>query len=152
MPSKKTEPQVDEAAKNEPVEEKEPQVVKAGLCGHVNRQHYNTQGRLSELTCDLPPKHLGDHHARYMKNIGEPVTDEKGRVLKVSYHEEEAETWWNDVAGKPVADVAIGAVETLNLNQKDMIMSFMNRNPNLSAAEALKMAKSQAEWNLQEPS
>lgn len=143
---------VETAEQETQAEEPKAEEPKVMVCGHVNRQHYNSKGRLSEILCDLPPKHTGDHHAKYMKNVGEPVNDEKGRVTRVTYHEEEADTYWNDAAAKPVGDVVVGTVEALNLNQKDMIMAVLNNDPTLSTEAALNIAKAKAEWNLQEPS
>jgi hypothetical protein len=137
-------------AEEKNVVEKVVEKVKAAAvstCGHVNKQHYNTKGKLEDLACDLEPKHAGDHHAKYRKNVGEPVTDEKGRVVRVDYHEEEADAYWNDAAGKPAASIHGREVEQTSLLQKDLIMQVMKENPHLTVEQATAQAKALPQWN-----
>lgn len=151
-PKKKAE-SVDEAVSAEtPEAVKEPKVQAPETCGHINRHHYNAAGRLEELACTLLPKHTGDHSATYKKNVGDPVHDEKGRVIKVEYHEEEATAVWNDAAGKPAADIQEGEIAQMTLFQKDLVMQLLAKNPTLTVDQAVAQAKQMPEWNSPGPS
>jgi hypothetical protein len=137
---------VQEPVIEEPIKEPEPQV-----CGHVNRHSYGTDGKLQPLSCDLAPKHEGDHHARHIRNVkDEPETDAKGRVVKQTYHTEEAETWWKDAAGKPAHLIPEGEIGQMSLLQKDLVMQILNKNPKMPVADAVKQAKSNPAWNAAE--
>jgi hypothetical protein len=121
--------------------------TKASQCGHANMQHYGTNGRLEKIVCDLPDGHAGDHHAKYTRNAkDEPETDSKGRVLKLTYHEEEADAWWNDEAGRPARAVDNDALQT-SLLQKDLIMQVMKESPHLTIEQAMAKAKALPQWN-----
>lgn len=126
----------------------EPKPITPQLCGHVNRHHFGPDGQPLELVCDLEPHKTGDHHARYQKNIADPVMDEKGRVIKVNYHLEEADAWWGDAAGKPVADILEGDQVQMTLHQKDMVMEILSKDPRMTAQEAVARAKAMSEWNV----
>jgi len=121
--------------------------VELSTCGHVNRHHFGTDGKPLELVCDLDPKHTGDHHAKYQKNVADPVMDEKGRVVKVTYHQEESDAYWGDAAGKPVAEILEGKQVQMSLLQKDMVMEILNRDPRMTIQEATNIAKAKPEWN-----
>jgi hypothetical protein len=135
-----------EAPVTETIKEKVTSALR-GTCGHVNKQHYNTKGKLEDLACDLEPKHAGDHHAKYQKNVPEPVTDEKGRVTNVNYHEEEADAYWTNAAGKPAKDISEGTVPQLSLMQKDLLAQLMARNPDMTVEVALEKVKTDPRWN-----
>lgn len=132
MPSKKEEAKTEETP--------------APVCGHINKHHYNTKGKKEEITCTLPKKHTGDHSAEYTRLVGTQISDEKGRVVRTDYHEEQAVAMWGDGAGVDAAQIYAGEVEQLSLLQKDLVMQVMAKAPNLSAAEALLVAKAQPEW------
>lgn len=121
--------------------------VKLSTCGHINRHHFGPDGKPLELACDLDPKHTGDHHAKYQKNVAEQTMDEKGRVIKVTYHQEEADAYWGDAASKPVAEIVEGKQVQMNLLQKEMVMEILNRDPRMTAQEAINIAKAKPEWN-----
>lgn len=116
-------------------------------CGHVNKQHYNTKSRLEDLVCDLEKDHKGDHHAFYQKNVPDHETDDKGRVTKSKYTQEEAEAYWGDMAGTPAKDISEVAMPQLSQFQKDLLGEVLKKNPNLTATEALAVAKSSPTWN-----
>jgi hypothetical protein len=127
--------------------EVEVQETQPGRCGHVNHQHYGTNGRLEKVACDLPDGHAGDHHAKYTRNVkDEPETDAKGRVMKQTYHTEEADAWWNDAAGKPARPVDNDAIQ-MSLLQKDLIMQVTKENPRLTIEQATEQAKALPQWN-----
>lgn len=121
--------------------------AKSGGCGHVNRQAYGTNGKLQELVCDLEPKHKGDHHARAIRNVPEPVTDQKGITTSVKQREEEADAWWGDAAGKLTRDIIADVPEQMSLFQKDLVMGILNKNPNLTVEQALSQAKASPAWS-----
>lgn len=127
-------------------EETTAEQVVASACGHVNKQHYGINGKLQDLACTLPAKHTGDHQALYKKNVGEPATDEKGRVVKTNYHEEDKVAFWGEAAGKP-ANPVTGEVVQTSLLQKDLIMQIMKENARLTVEEATAQAKADARWN-----
>ena len=120
--------------------------AKFGGCGHVNRQHYGTDGKLLEIVCDLEPKHEGDHHARAMRNVPEPVTNEKGIVTSVKQRQEEVGTWWGDKAAALTRDVIANVAEQMSLLQKDLVMDILNKNPNLTVEQAIAQAKASNAW------
>lgn len=117
------------------------------VCGHVNKQHTGTDGKLQDLSCILPKEHSGDHKARHMRKVGEPVTNEKGQVLRTEYHEEEVDASWGDVAGKPVSEISEEATLQMSLLQKDLVMQILTREPALDAKQAIAKAKLSKEWN-----
>lgn len=98
------------------------------------------------MACDLPKGHTGDHHAIYLKNVPEYVTNEKGTPIKVNYHEEEAETYWGELAGTPANEIKSGEITQLTGYQKDLLMEVMKKNPLLSAEQALAVAKLEKNW------
>jgi hypothetical protein len=122
------------------------------VCGHINKQHYNTKGKLEDLPCTLTKGHEGDHSAEYVKLVGEAVSDEKGRVVKVNYSEEQAVAYWGNAAGTPASKIQAGEIERMTLLQKDLVMQRMSRNPDLSVAEATAQAKASPEWTAAERS
>lgn len=145
MPNPKK--KLEEPTTDEPVEETAGKVPpKEAVCGHVNHQHYGLNGQLELLACDLQKQHVGDHHARYQKNTGERVEDEKGRLVKVEYHPEEADAYWNDAAGKPASNNLNETLQT-NLWQKDLIMRILKEHKDMSAEDAYKLAKADPSWN-----
>ena len=117
------------------------------LCGHINKQHYNTKGRLEDLTCDLEKGHTGDHHAIYEKNVPDHETDDKGRVKKPRYNQEKAETYWGVRAGTPAKEISEAAVPQLSQFQKDLLGEVLKKSPNLTAEQALAVAKASPTWN-----
>lgn len=116
-------------------------------CKHVNKQHVNEKGVLQDLVCTLPENHAGDHRARHLRRVGEPVTNEKGVILKMEYHEEEVEASWNDVAGKPASEISEEPVLQMSLLQKDLVMQILTRNPAMDVKQAIAQAKLSKEWN-----
>jgi hypothetical protein len=120
--------------------------LEARTCGHVNKHHYNTKGKLEDLACTLPKDHEGAHSAKYVKLVGEPVNDEKGRVVKTDYHEVEAVAAWSDAAGVPANRIQAGEIEAMTLLQKDLVMQVMAKAPNLTVEQATATAKAQPEW------
>lgn len=131
----------------DPIEGDETVQVVDLRCRHTNNHIYGTDGKLTSITCDLPKGHGGDHHAHYTKNVGEPVHDEKGRVKKVEYHEEEAETYWGDLAETPADQIQVGNTEQLSFLQKDLVLDILNRNPRLSINQATQQARALQQWN-----
>jgi len=117
------------------------------ICGHVNKQHYNTKGRLEDLTCDLEKGHTGDHHAIYEKNVPDHETDDKGRVTKSRYAQEETEAYWGEMAGTPAKEISEAAVPQLSQFQKDLLGEVLKKSPNLTAEQALAVAKASPTWN-----
>ncbi len=122
--------------------------IESDLCGHVNRHRFGTDGNLQELTCDLKPEHAGDHHAKCMVNVPDYTTNEKGIVTSVKYHQEERDGYWTDAAGTPVKDIKVGEVPAMNMNQKDMVLDIMKKNPRLNVDQAITLARSTPEWNV----
>jgi hypothetical protein len=121
-------------------------VFEPAACGHVNKQHYNTDGKLQDLACTLPDGHIGDHQALCKKLSGEPQTDEKGRVVKSNYYEVDAIAYWNNAAGKAANPVTTEVMQT-SLLQKDLIMQIMKEHPSLTVEQATAQAKADARWN-----
>lgn len=121
--------------------------IKHAACGHITRHHYNAQGALEDLACVLPASHAGDHSAPYMKSVGEPVHDEKGRVVKTVYHEEQAVAYWNDSAGKPANRIREGEVGQMTLMQKDLVMQMLGKEPDLPIENAITKARALPQWN-----
>lgn len=82
----------------------------AALCGHVNKQYYNTQGILEDLVCVLPAGHSGDHSAscqtllKHQYAIKDPA---KEYVVKngAEYEVVTQEAFWGDAAGVSAADI-----------------------------------------------
>jgi hypothetical protein len=128
----------------------EVKAVVRGTCGHVNKHHYNTKGKQEDLACALPESHSGDHSAPYTKLVGEPVTDEKGRVVRTSYTEAPAMSTWGNAAGQPASEIRAGEIEQMTLLQKDLVMQVMAKAPNLSVEQATAAAKAQPEWTAAE--
>lgn len=137
----------------EALAEAEPETPKAApkagpiLCGHVNKHNYNADGELEDLACTLPLGHAGDHSAEYVKNVGEPQHDEKGRVVKVVYHQEKAVAYWGDAAGKPADEIGEGEVAQMSLMQKDLVMGLLAKNPALKVDQAVAQARGLPAWN-----
>ena len=121
--------------------------MKEELCGHINKQHYNTKGRLEDLKCDLEKGHAGDHHAVYEKNTPDHETDDKGRVTKSRYAQEEAEAYWGELAGTPAKEISEAAVPQLSQFQKDLLGEVLKKSPNLTTEQALVVAKASPTWN-----
>lgn len=139
---KKEKPTLDDKVENVVLEE-----TFAAACGHVNKQHYGTDGRLQDLICNLPKGHDGDHRALYAMKIGEPVNDEKGRVIRTNYREEERYGYWNDSAGKTAAPADGVEMEQTSLWQKDLIMRIMAKDPDMTVEKATQKAKQDPAWN-----
>ena len=116
-------------------------------CDHVNKQHYNTKGRLEDLKCDLEEGHKGDHHAFYEKNVPDHETNDKGQVTKSRYTQETAEAWWGDLAGTPAKEITERPMPQLSQYQKDLLGDVLRKNPHLSAEQALAEAKNSPTWN-----
>lgn len=120
--------------------------VKEPLCGHVNKQHYGTKGKLEDLACTLPAGHAGNHSSPYKRLVGTPVTDEKGRVIKQNYEEVDDVSWWSDAAGAPAEQVHIGSKDQMTLYQRDLVMQVIQKNPKLSVDQAIAQASASEEW------
>lgn len=117
------------------------------VCGHVNKQHTGADGKLQDLSCSLTKNHDGDHKARHMRKIGEPVSNEKGQTLRMEYHEKEVESSWGDAAGKPASEISEEPVLQMSLLQKDLVMQILTRNPAMDVKQAIAQAKLSKEWN-----
>jgi hypothetical protein len=78
MPKKKPEPKQTPAEKV--VKAVENAAISIVSCGHINRQHHNTENELEDLACTLEKGHAGDHSAEV---DGRPVS-------------------WSNAAGTPV--------------------------------------------------
>lgn len=149
MPKKKAHEEVLETETVEiPVPEtKIVKEIKLTTCGHVNKQHFNAEGKLEDLACTLDPRHPGDHQAPYKKNVADHLYDEKNRIVKITYHLEDAVSYWNDSAGKPADKVKSGEVAQMTGFQRDLVMQILSRNPRLNVDQALAQARQSPEWN-----
>lgn len=131
--------------------EKEVEQVKESkgkpVCGHINKQHTGTDGKLEDLVCNLPEGHKGDHKAKHQRNIPDYEHDDKGKVKKVTYHQEEVETSWGDAAGTPASQIQEEVVPQMSLLQKDLVMQILSREPALDVKMAVAKAKMSKEWN-----
>lgn len=115
-------------------------------CGHVNKQHYNTKGRLEDLTCTLPKGHPGDHFATAMKNVPDHVYDMKGAAIQQKWNEVEAEVFWSDAAGTPAKDIKEKEIPQLSDFQKDLVASILKKNPDILVEEAIAQARNSPVW------
>ena len=115
-------------------------------CGHINKQHYNVQGRLEDLACTLPKGHSGDHYARHLRKTPNHVYNEKGIVIQARYDEVEAETFWGDVAGTPASDIKEKEMKQLTGFQKDLLMTVMSKNPDMTVEDAIKQVRETPAW------
>lgn len=120
-----------------------PKVVKT--CEHVNKQFYGLSGRLEDLTCELTQGHKGDHYAKTMRKEPNPVVDNKGIVIQERYNEVEAEAYWGNMAETPVRDITEKPAAQLSLYQRDILATFLKKNPNVD--EALGEARKSPLWN-----
>lgn len=63
------------------------------LCGHINQQFFNAEGRSVGLACTLPKGHTGNHEATYTLK-GEPAigswTDGAGNYPPVASYSKKA--------------------------------------------------------------
>lgn len=116
------------------------------LCGHISKHHYNSKGRLEDISCDFVKGHTGDHHAKYMKKVDAPETDVRGIVIEHHYHEEEADAYWGDAAGVPANEIKEGKTLQLTNFQKDILADIMNSDNSLSVEDALAKAKASPKW------
>lgn len=116
------------------------------VCGHINKQHYSSKGRLEDVSCDRVKGHSGDHHAKYMKKVDAPETDVRGIVIEHHYHDEEADTYWGDAAGVPANEIKEGKILRLSNFQKDILADIMNHDNSLTVEEALKQAQTSPKW------
>jgi hypothetical protein len=120
--------------------------VEHQLCGHINRHHTDTSGKLTPLACTLEPGHTGDHSAAYTRNVPEYITDHKGIAIKVIQNPTEAVTYWRDEAGTPASEIVPEEVPQMTGYQRDLVMQILQRNPKMSTTEAIEKAKSMKEW------
>jgi len=146
MPKKNKVPLVDgsEAAPEDVVMGKDG--FESALCGHINRHYYNPKGRLEDLACDLPKGHTGDHHAKHLINVPDPIVDSKGGVIEQHYRQEEADAYWGDAAGTPAQDIKAKDIPQLSQFQKDLVAEVMKSNPGMSAEDAVAEAKNSPIW------
>lgn len=116
MPKKDTGPETGE----------NPPVVLVGKCGHVNKQHFNKDGVLEDLTCTLPadhpavlirtdtikgadgalvsvPVHAQVHKAEYEHLVADIIPPLKQRVegRPITYKVVKVIGEWMDAAGIP---------------------------------------------------
>ena len=115
-------------------------------CGHINKQHYGTKGKLEDLACTLPVGHSGNHSAPYKRLVGTPVTDEKGRVIKNTYEEVDDVGQWGDMAGTPAEQVFVGEKDQMTLYQRDMVLQIVKNNPKITIEQAIAQASQSEEW------
>ena len=115
-------------------------------CGHINRHHTDTSGKLAPLACTLPKGHTGDHYATYIRNVPEYITNERGVAVKVIQNQTEGETYWQDIAGTPASEITPEEVPQMTGYQRDLVMQILQRNPKMSATEAIAKAKLTKEW------
>lgn len=103
-----------------------PKKTDEGVCGHVNKHFYNTDGQLEDLVCTLPVGHepvllrtdnIKDpggevrsvpvysklHQAEYEHKIADVIPPLKQRVegKPIIYKVEKAVAEWTDAAGVP---------------------------------------------------
>lgn len=134
-------------AKSE-VEEPAMVEVKKSLCNHENKHAFNEEGKLAPLFCDLPNGHQGDHHAKFTQRLQVvDEYDEKGRVRKSHFEDNEQDAHWNDAAGIPAAEIEENNIEQLTDYQRDLIMEVMRKNPSLNARQAKAAAKESELWD-----
>lgn len=117
------------------------------LCGHVNKQYYNTAGRLEDLSCTLPDGHSGDHSAESKINVPDHIHDEGGRVVKSRYTQEERTAYWSDSAGTPAAQITEKQLPQLTEFQKDLLSEVLRKNPSMEVSAAVEMARSNPLWS-----
>lgn len=146
MPKKNQVPLADgsEAAPEDVVMGKEGFTV---LCGHINKHFVNTDGRLKDLSCDLPKGHEGDHHAKAFKNVADNTYDLKGTVIRQEWRQEEVDACWGDAAGTPAKDIKEQPVVQLSQYQKDLVGEVLRKNPQLSVEDAIQQAKASPTWS-----
>lgn len=123
------------------------EVKAAGVCGHINKQHYGYDGKLEDLACALPGGHAGNHQAPYKRKVGTPVTNEKGMVVKMEYAEDETQSTWSDAAGVPAEQVHVGKAEQMTLYQRDLVLQIIQKNAKLTVEDAIAIASQSEEWN-----
>jgi hypothetical protein len=79
------------------------------LCGHINKQYYNTKGRLEDLACTLHKGHTGNHEApckSLAKFSGEKDPAEEYQFRDGTFYlvvQNTAE--WSDIAGVPAEKI-----------------------------------------------
>lgn len=105
MPSKKQDPAA-ELQSGATVEEVAVMQEEAKLCGHTNRQHYNIQGALENVACELPKGHAGNHSAnvQVLRKNPYPVKNPAAEYLwreGAEYEVVFADVEWSDAAGTP---------------------------------------------------
>lgn len=134
----------------EAVETPKEEVIVPKVCGHINKHYINPNGDLTDLACTLKPGHGGDHSAPCEKNVGSPVTNEKGITVKTAWVVEPSVAYWNDAASKPAVDIESEVVIDMTAYQKDLVMDMLKRNPTMDVDMAIAKAKMQDNWKIQE--
>lgn len=122
------------------------EVKKETKCGHVNKHHYGSDGRLQDISCELLKGHDGDHKAVYMKLIPDHITNNKGVVIEEHYREQLAETYWGDMAGTPASAISEKPMPQLTQFQKDILSDVLKKSPSLSIEAAIEQARSNPLW------
>jgi len=81
-------------------------VEEPAVCGHINKQFFNKDGRREDLACTLPAGHEGDHFAKFEHVVTEYGLDENNLEVVTGQHIETDDGFWSDSAGVfPVAKV-----------------------------------------------
>lgn len=115
-------------------------------CGHINKHFYNSENRLTDLPCDLPDGHNGDHHARHVRLVPDHLVNEKGQVVQARYRTEEADAYWGDAAGIPAKDIHAVELPQLSEFQKDLVANLLRNHPELKAEDAVAEARKSPTW------
>lgn len=123
-----------------------PRKKNEGTCPHINKQHYNTKGKLEDLQCDLPAGHKGDHHAVYIRLTPNHIADARGIVVKEHYDEDAADVFWGDAAGTLASGIRPAEVQQMTDYQKDLVMMELKRDPTLPLEKAVALAKEKGTW------
>lgn len=118
------------------------------VCQSVNKQFYGTDGKLSDIQCELHANHTGDHQAKYERKVADYIHNEKGQIIKTEYHLEPATASWNDFAEQKVEEYKELPAIQMNALQRDLVMDVLQKNPNLKIEEAIERAKASEGWNL----
>lgn len=69
------------------------------LCGHINKQFINKNGKQEDLACTLPKGHGGDHFALIEHVVTDYGIDSDNHQVPVGQHIEMSDGWWSDAAG-----------------------------------------------------
>jgi len=81
------------------------------LCGHVNRQFVNSEGKLEDLTCKLTKGHEGDHWSKFVATVTDYGVDENKREIVTGTHTKEKDGWWSDGASTPAKPLEVTQAE-----------------------------------------